>query len=200
MLLFIIVNSCNLTDIISPIIALIAVLISIYSIFFSFRFARNSAKPLLSTIRSSGDQGFGLRLKNYGNGPAIITNVEFKLEGSPKPYTSYIIPFGIDKKYWENYYIFTQEKYYLSPNESIFLGFIKPEYVNTINEKIAQEKQKSYSDLKNIFDEIKDKFIITINYADVFEKQQAPYIRTKKDDVIDVEVTDKEFDKTNTAI
>jgi len=164
-------QSLGWTDIITSITAVAAIVTALISILFTRNIAKNSVKPLLSTISISRKERCEIRLKNYGNGPAIITKIEFYKKGEKKKYNSLYKAFPITKEFWEGYYSFSKDEYYLSPGESIYLGKIELEHL--------KDKAKSYKELKKLFDDNKNNVVTYIEYKDVFGNKMKPYHRNK---------------------
>lgn len=159
------------TEIITSITAVAAIVTAIVSIRFTKRIAKNSVRPLLSTIYVSRVDYCGIYLKNYGNGPAIITRIIFKKRSENVEYNGLHKAFPIENQYWESYYAFSQKEYYLSPNEDIFLAKLEA--------KFLIGKDKKYQELKEIFDQGQDNIMINIDYEDVFGNKMKSYQRNE---------------------
>ncbi len=160
--------------ILSAIAALMTTIIATVSIYFTIKMNKNSVKPILSTVTASFDDRFGVRLKNYGNGPAIITKIRFRLKDSSEEKISIIHFFNYDENDWDDCYIFIADEYFLSPGESINLALMTSERVSRIS-------FPSYEERKKEFDDIEKKIIITVEYKDVYGDKMKRYRREKSE-------------------
>ena len=151
--------------------AIITIGIAWYSIRLSNKVARNTVKPLLSTITADKDDVCYIKLTNYGMGPAIINNIEFKnlAEKKPEVQNSLYKVFPIERKFWSDFIAFLENKtYYISAGETLYLAKIKKNNVESL--------EADYEEMRNTFNKHKSKISIKVYYADTFNHKMKPFI------------------------
>jgi hypothetical protein len=137
---------------------------------------RNNLKPELTISVESDDDNFcGVKLINQGSGTAVIKNVQFtESNGNGLKHVSNSLDelFPFQKTYWNNNSTYDEERdYYLAGGESFYFGKL-------VKNKVVG-RGTSYLKLKDIFDEKIKGINIKVEYNDVFEKPQRPYIFKK---------------------
>ncbi|PKQ69575.1 hypothetical protein [Labilibaculum manganireducens] len=164
-------SSLNWSDLISLFVGICALITAIVSILLTRKISRNSVKPLISTISRSGEKQCGMKMKNYGNAPAVITKIQFTNKATNLVFNGFPKAFPIPSEYWENYIYFTADKYYLSAGEEIILGIIDKQHL------AKAPKKKSYLDMKKEYDIFKQNVSTYIEYEDVYGNKMPPYYR-----------------------
>jgi hypothetical protein len=114
----------NIFEILKPaeIISLAALFTAFISIVLTLIIAFNNVRPIVSAVVSlkHNKEGF-LYLKNYGLGTAIITKIYFKKEGSNDEFRNIHTLLNIESSACKESFAFTRDKYYLSPNEKLYI-------------------------------------------------------------------------------
>ncbi|PKQ64296.1 hypothetical protein BZG02_05625 [Labilibaculum filiforme] len=162
----------NWNDLISLIVGISALITAILSILLTQKVSRNSVKPLISTISRSGEKQCGMIIKNYGNGPAVITKIEFTNKVDNSVFNGFPKAFPIPSEDWKKYIFFTADKYYLSAGEEIILGIINKKHLTT------KSKNKDYFDIKKEYDKFKQNVSTHIEYEDVYGNKMPAYHRS----------------------
>ena len=158
------------------VIGILAISIVIFIVIRKFSTKNDKLNPDLSiSVESSVDNFCGIKLTNKGTGTAIIKMINFWEDSDlsdQKVKKSIDQIFPINKMFWMNNTNFESGRdYYLAAEESLYFG--------KLNKTRVIEKGGNYINLKNIFDQKVKDIRIMIEYNDVFEKPQSPFLFNK---------------------
>ena len=155
------------------IIGIIAVLIVLFFVIRRITSKKDKFNPDLSiAVESSVGNFCGIKLTNKGTGTAIIKKINFWENSNLsdqmiKKSIDQIFP--INKMFWMNNTNFEEGRdYYLAGGESFCLG--------KLTKTRVIEKGGNYMKLKDTFDQKVRDIKIKIEYNDVFEKAQPPFL------------------------